>query len=87
MIAYGIIAGIKAAGAHVPNNISVVGIDNIPFNNITTPGLTTVDVSAGMLAQRAAQFIVHLRQRDDDLMRTPLSMKPELVIRGTVRRI
>ena len=87
MIAYGIIAGIKAAGAHVPNNISVVGIDNIPFNNITTPGLTTVDVSAGMLAQRAAQFIVHLRRRDEDVMRIPLSMKPELVIRGTVRII
>lgn len=86
MIAYGVIAGIKAVGAHVPNNISVIGIDNIPFNNFTTPSLTTVDVAAGMLAQRAAQLIIHMHQNQEDLTRNPLIMKPELVIRESVSK-
>ena len=87
MVAFGVIAGMKAAGVHVPNNISIVGIDNIPFNNITTPGLTTVETAAGMLAQRAAQMIVNVLESDEGLLRNPLSMKPELVLRGSVRRL
>lgn len=87
MIAYGVIAGLKAAGAHVPNNISVVGIDNIPLNGITTPALTTVDTNAGMLGQRAAQLVIHMLKDDEDVLRNPLTLKPELVIRDSVRRV
>lgn len=86
MLAYGVISGLKDAGAHVPNNISVVGIDNIRFDNISSPRLTTVDTNAGMLAQRAAQQIIRM----DDLINaplTPLSMKPELILRESVRTI
>ena len=88
MMAYGLIAGLRAAGAHVPGSISVVGIDNIPYSHISAPGLTTVDVSAGMLAQRAAQLIVHMQGNEgESSLTTPLTMKPELVIRGSVRRL
>ncbi|HHT16039.1 MAG: LacI family DNA-binding transcriptional regulator [Christensenellales bacterium] len=86
MLAYGLISGLKAAGAHVPNNISVVGIDNIHFDNISFPRLTTVDTLAGMLAQRATQFMIRM----DDYVDTnlvPLSMKPELIVRESVRAI
>ena len=88
MMAYGLIAGLRAAGAHVPGSISVVGIDNIPYSHIAAPGLTTVDVSAGMLAQRAAQLIVHMQRNEGESpVNTPLTMKPELVIRSSVARI
>lgn len=86
LIAYGVIAGLKAAGVHVPGSMSVVGIDNIPFNNITTPRLTTVDVSAEMLAQHAAQLIIHIK-KEAELPRTPLTMKPELIMRDSVNDV
>ena len=85
LIAYGVIAGVKAAGAQVPGSLSVVGIDNIPFNNITTPSLTTVDVSAEMLAQHAAQLIIQMKKQEKEERRTPLTMPPELIIRNSVR--
>ena len=84
LVAYGCIAGLKALGAYVPNNLSVVGIDNIPFNNITTPALTTVDTHSRMLAQRAAQLIINIPDGNGDILRNPLSMKPELVVRESV---
>lgn len=88
LIAYGVMAGMKAAGAYVPGNISVIGIDNIPFHGISTPSLTTVDVAVGPLAQRAARLIVHMqRQEGDDPMRSPASIKPELIVRESVRRL
>jgi len=86
MLAYGLISGLKAAGAHVPNNISVVGIDNIHFNNITFPRLTTVDTHADMLAQRAAQLLIRMGDHFDT-NRAPLAMKPDLVVRESVRRM
>jgi DNA-binding LacI/PurR family transcriptional regulator len=86
MLAYGVIAGIQAAGAHVPNSISVIGIDNIHFNNISFPSLTTVDTFSNMLAQRATQLMIRM---DDhfDARPIPLSMKPELITRDSVRAI
>ena len=87
MLAYGAMAGLKAAGAHVPGSISVVGIDNIPVTNMNPPGLTTVDTAAGMLAQRAAQLVIDMPEDNEDILRNPLSMKPELVIRDSVQKI
>ena len=87
MLAYGAMAGLKAAGAHVPGSISVVGIDNIPVTNMNPPGLTTVDTAAGMLAQRASQLVIDMPEDNEDILRNPLSMKPELVIRDSVQKI
>ncbi len=84
MLAYGLISGLKAAGAHVPDNVSVVGIDNIYFDNISFPRLTTVDTFASMLAQRAALQIIRMDAHTSRL-KTPLSMKPELIVRESVR--
>ncbi|MGI6725834.1 MAG: LacI family DNA-binding transcriptional regulator [Christensenellales bacterium] len=86
MLAFGVISGLKAAGAHVPNNISVIGIDNIRFNNISFPRLTTVDTFADMLAQRATQLIIRMDDQNDTHF-APLSMKPELIVRESVRTV
>ena len=86
MLAYGVISGLSAAGAHVPNNISVVGIDNIHFGDISFPRLTTVDTYADMLAQRATQLVIRMDDHIDARL-TPLSMKPELIARESVRMV
>jgi len=86
MLAYGVITGLKAAGAQVPNNISVVGIDNIRFDNICYPRLTTVDTFADKLAQHATQLVIRMDDHTDAHL-TPLSIKPELIVRGSTRMI
>lgn len=87
LIALGVIAGLKDAGATVPGSLSVVGIDNVPFHTFTMPGLTTVDTTSGMLAQRAAQLVIHMLNENAENSYTPLSLKPELVIRESVRKV
>ena len=49
--------------------------------------MTTVDTAAGMLAQRAAQLVIDMPEDNEDILRNPLSMKPELVIRESVQKI
>ncbi|NBE56989.1 LacI family DNA-binding transcriptional regulator [Streptomyces boluensis] len=43
-MALGVVAGARALGARVPEDLSVVGVDGIPFAEIAQPALTTVAV-------------------------------------------
>ena len=38
----GLMAGLHQAGIHVPEQISIVGIDNIPLSGLVFPGLTSI---------------------------------------------
>ncbi|HEY3416755.1 MAG TPA: LacI family DNA-binding transcriptional regulator, partial [Armatimonadota bacterium] len=41
MLAYSALQGIEQAGLRVPNDISVIGVDDAPFSSFCTPTLTT----------------------------------------------
>ncbi|WP_084398895.1 LacI family DNA-binding transcriptional regulator [Henriciella aquimarina] len=42
LIALGAIRAIQASGRSVPDDVSVVGYDNVPFSKLTKPSLTTI---------------------------------------------
>lgn len=44
-IAIGAIKALKEVGYRVPDDISVIGFDDIPYSAITSPPLTTIRVS------------------------------------------
>lgn len=87
MIALGLIAGLKAAGAQVPQNISVIGIDDLSADQLQTPRLTTVNTHLKALAQRAAQQVIQLSDAGGNIVNYPLSMKPELEFGESVRKL
>jgi DNA-binding LacI/PurR family transcriptional regulator len=87
MIALGLITGLKAAGAQVPQNISVIGIDDISSNQLLTPRLTTVSTHLKALAQRAAQQLIQTSGDNEKIANTALTMKPELKTGESVRKI
>ncbi|WP_449539757.1 LacI family DNA-binding transcriptional regulator [Ferdinandcohnia sp. Marseille-Q9671] len=41
-LAIGALKGMNVSGLHVPNNIAIVGFDNISFSTMTNPTLTTI---------------------------------------------
>jgi DNA-binding LacI/PurR family transcriptional regulator len=87
MIALGLITGLKAAGAQVPQNISVIGIDDISSNQLLTPRLTTVSTHLKALAQRAAQQLIQTSGDNEKIANTALTMKPELKTGESVHKI
>ena len=42
IVAFGIIEGVRQCGFSVPDDISVIGFDNLPQNEYFQPGLTTI---------------------------------------------
>jgi DNA-binding LacI/PurR family transcriptional regulator len=58
LTAIGALRAIYNAGLHVPEDLSVIGYDDIDFSQYTQPALTTVRLSRAELAQKAMDALV-----------------------------
>lgn len=84
--AIGVIEAAQDIGLQVPNDLSVVGFDNIEEAAYVQGGLTTVDQSIDQMGYIAAEMLVKLIQGialDDNLYKIPT----RLVVRGTCQAI
>jgi DNA-binding LacI/PurR family transcriptional regulator len=66
LVAIGTLHAIRSAGLRVPEDISVVGFDNIPLSSHTNPPLTTVAQPHYQKGQMAVQTIVNRLTGEDD---------------------
>src|SRR5438067_8024717 len=78
--AIGSIWAIREAGLRVPEDISVVGFDDIPGAAFADPGLTTVRQPLVKMGQIAAQTVVDLIERRGEYV-PEIAIEPEFVIR------
>jgi DNA-binding LacI/PurR family transcriptional regulator len=80
LIALGAMTALEEAGVNIPEDVSIVGIDDISFACLARPPLTTIRVpreSLGVTAFQALQRMLKLkRQRGSEY-----SLETELVIR------
>ncbi len=60
MIAIGVIQGLQEAGWRVPQDVSVIGFDDIDLARYSFPPLTTVRQDAFIKGQIAAKTLVHM---------------------------
>ncbi|MGB9181888.1 MAG: LacI family DNA-binding transcriptional regulator [Pyrinomonadaceae bacterium] len=58
MMALGVMRELRAAGIHIPRDISIVGFDDIAFASLTDPPLTTVCLPREELGQRAVEALM-----------------------------
>jgi LacI family transcriptional regulator len=70
------------SGLRVPEDVSVVGFDDIPAANYANPGLTTVRQPLLKMGQIAAQTIVNLIENRMEFV-PEIAVDPELVIRAS----
>jgi LacI family transcriptional regulator len=83
------IATIEAAiqlGMRVPDDLSVVGFDNVPESALCTPPLTTVDQPIREMGRRAIGELVRLIQGEQPESRH-LTLQTNLVVRQSARAI
>ena len=58
LMAVGVLNACKKLGIKVPNEISIIGYDNIPLSKFVEPKLTTMDQNMFFLGANAAQLLV-----------------------------
>jgi DNA-binding LacI/PurR family transcriptional regulator len=80
--AIGAIWAFREAGLRIPEDISVVGFDDIPVAAFTSPGLTTVRQPLERMGQIAAKTVIdQIEGRAEDVQE--IVVEPEFVVRGS----
>lgn len=87
MLAIGLMHELLRQGVRIPQDISVVGFDDIPFSQLFVPALTTVRCPAAETGRLAA--IMLLDVPDNTQIQSPLALNltPQLIQRDTVAKI
>ncbi|MDF7629623.1 ribose operon transcriptional repressor RbsR [Erwiniaceae bacterium L1_55_4] len=82
-MAVGVYHALFQAGLRVPQDIAVMGYDNIELARYLTPPLSTIHQPKDELGELAIDTLIH-RMSDPDASQQTLVLTPELVERGSV---
>lgn len=77
-IAVGVLKALKDRNIDVPNDIQVIGFDDVPISKYLTPALTTISQDRKSLGEEAAKLLLTLieepESNPDKIKRIPISL-------------
>jgi LacI family transcriptional regulator len=82
LVAFGVLAALREEGLRCPEDVSVVGFDNLDDSDAVVPALTTVDQFGYQLGANAAQIVIDRTGGDKRSARRVL-LAPELRIKDS----
>ena len=83
--AIGAIRAIQEEGLRIPQDVSVVGFDDIPWAAFHTPSLTTVRQPLGRMGQMAAEALIRMIEHGGENS-SEIAIEPTLVVRESTGR-
>jgi LacI family transcriptional regulator len=82
IMALGVMDAVRSRGLRIPDDVSIVGFDDIPQSAVVRPALTTVNQPLEKMGRVATQMLLDLlRQPDKEVSR--IELPTELVIRDS----
>ncbi len=84
MIALGAMKALQEKGYKIPEDVSVIGFDDLPFSEISTPGLTSLRVPKQEMGRMAVRKVIEMMKGDDGV-RTKLQVCTAFVERNSVK--
>ena len=88
-IAIGAICALQEKGIRLPEDVAVMGIDDIGILSFVRPGLTTIGVPKRRLGAKSADLLIQLMEQRsrEDILTPPepkhFILEPELIVRET----
>ena len=87
ILAMGILQGIKEKGLSVPEDIAVIGFDDIPYASWPAINLSTIRQPKSRMGKSAVEILLDQFQTENRggtvLKATKIILDPELILRGT----
>lgn len=87
IIAYGCIKALRERNYRIPEDISVVGFDDLPLSSVMDPPLTTMQVRKKEIGQIAITRLINRLTTGQGAPSVKIQVGGELVIRGSVRNL
>ncbi|MFN8421434.1 MAG: LacI family DNA-binding transcriptional regulator [Anaerolineae bacterium] len=81
-IAIGLLQAAYQSGIAIPDQVSIVGVDNISISEVVIPPLTTVSLSPFRMGYAAADLLLDMIEKNlDSSVVQDLVLEPELIVR------
>lgn len=87
VVAAGVITGLHNKKVSVPDDISVMGFDNIPIAKMIVPGLTTIDQNIYEKGVKSIERLISVIEKDDEIMKDTLLMPLTIIERNSVKKM
>ncbi len=84
IIALGAMKAMNEAGISIPNDVSIVGFDDIPFSSYSNPGVTTVKVHTKTMGKTAVKKLMESIENDIEIT-LKIEINTELIERESVK--
>jgi DNA-binding LacI/PurR family transcriptional regulator len=85
-MAIGLVRALVEAGRRVPEDVSVVGFDDIPVSAYVNPPLTTMRQPFGAVAKDGMEILVQAIEKPDADPRPPVEQPVDLILRSSTAR-
>jgi LacI family transcriptional regulator len=80
VVAFGAMAAARERGLSIPDDLALVGFDDVPFARYADPPLTTVNLPAAELARKSCEILFELIYKKHPVKRN-LLLDTDLVVR------
>ncbi len=87
LIAYGCIKALKEINMRVPDDVSVIGFDDLPMSAMMDPPLTTLKVSQRQIGRMAIQLLLERIYDDITAPTIKISIGGRLICRKSVKSL
>jgi LacI family transcriptional regulator len=87
IIACGCLRAFKEKGVRIPDDVSLVGFDDLPLSAVVDPPLTTIQVSKAQIGRMAMQLLATRIRTNIQAPPVKVLIGGQLVVRQSVRQI
>lgn len=86
LMAVGVLNACKKLKIDVPNQISIIGFDNIPLSRFTEPKITTVDQNMYELGRKSSNMLLDIIEKESKSVQK-IKIDTRLIIRESCERV
>ena len=77
---------LQTDGVKIPDQISIIGLDNIMLSEIVSPALTTIELERYLIGKSAAELLLN-RIKNKDIPKQTRYFNTQLIVRESTSRV
>ncbi len=85
-MAFGLYQAARIYGVHIPEELSIIGFDNVPFADVMEVPLSTVNVPIVEMGTYIGREMIALLENTEERPRGKKIYKPDLLLRGSTAK-
>lgn len=86
LTAIGAMKTLQTDGVKIPDQISIIGLDNIMLSEIVSPALTTIELERYLIGKSAAELLLN-RIKNKDIPKQTRYFNTQLIVRESTSRV